>query len=256
MRCERYHSRPVSPAGSRAARASRRPGRLHQPPAEDSGDRKPSQEWRPAQARVPAHCQAVRSRATSQTAATSSTVRVRAASRTSSPYRRTVRVLPRAVGRIQWARLTTMKGSSTSHRARLPLPEVRLHQTYASGTGPPRWAPGLDSASASPARRKTAAVSSPVIRTVRGSPSIFPGVAPPTPWTSSSRAAPVSPGGSAWSPGPVGPCSRARSTVRTSPVTLRRHLPRGHKDLHRGGGTHLPSRNLPDPCDTRAEDDA
>lgn len=82
-----------------------------------------------AHARVPAHCQAVRSRATSQAAATSSTVRVSPAGRTSRPYRRTVRVRPRVAGRIQCARLTTMKGSSNSHRALVPLPEVRLHHT-------------------------------------------------------------------------------------------------------------------------------
>lgn len=31
-----------------------------------------------------------------------------------------------------------MNGSSNSHKAREPLPDVRLHQTYASGTGLPR----------------------------------------------------------------------------------------------------------------------
>ncbi|GGL86195.1 hypothetical protein GCM10010129_32280 [Streptomyces fumigatiscleroticus] len=129
MRRERYHSRPTSAAGTAAARASLRPGRLHQPGCGAAGDRKPSQVWRAAQAGVPAHCQAARSRATSQAAAVSSTVRLSAASRTSSPYRRTVRLRPGAAGRIQWARLTTMKGSSNSHRARVPLPEVRLHQT-------------------------------------------------------------------------------------------------------------------------------
>ncbi len=45
------------------------------------------------------------------------------------PVQADLRVRPCAVGRIQWARLTTMNGRSSSHRARVPLPEVRLHQT-------------------------------------------------------------------------------------------------------------------------------
>ncbi|KUN88921.1 hypothetical protein AQJ66_05485 [Streptomyces bungoensis] len=85
MRCERYQSSTVSAVGTSAARASRRPGRVHQSCPDAAGARKPSQEWRWAQAATPAHCQATRSRATSQAAATSSTVRVRAVSRTRRP---------------------------------------------------------------------------------------------------------------------------------------------------------------------------
>lgn len=240
VRRDRNHSRPVSAAGTTAARARRRPGSLHQPPSDSVGERKPSQECASAHARVPAHCQAVRSRATSQAAATSRTVRVRPARRTRRPYSRTVPGRLRAVGRIQWARLTTMNGSSNSHRARVPLPEVRLHQTYASRTGAPSGSTGRSSASASSTRRKTAAVSSPVTRTVRGSLSIFSGVAPPTPWTSSSRAiplvAPVSSGGLA---APFAPDFEARScacsTVRTSPVA--RTSPVSHRRLSSGPGT-------------------
>ncbi len=139
VRWERYQRRPVRAPGSRAARARRRPGCDHQPPWPSSSvARKPSQARSAAHAGVPAHCQAVRSSATSQAAATSSTIRVSPVSRTRSPYVRTRCRRWREVGRIQWARLTTMKGSSRSHRAREPLPEVRLHQTYASGTGLPR----------------------------------------------------------------------------------------------------------------------
>ncbi len=87
---------------------------------------------------MPAHCQATRSRATSQAAAVSSTVRLSATSRTTSPYSRTPRVRPVAVGRIQWARLTTMNGRSSSHRAREALPEVSPDQQYASATGSSR----------------------------------------------------------------------------------------------------------------------
>lgn len=46
-----------------------------------------------------------------------------------------------------------MKGSSSSHRARAPFPEVRLDQQYASGTGPSSYRSGWDSASSSSGRR-------------------------------------------------------------------------------------------------------
>lgn len=68
----------------------------------------------------------------------SSTVRLSATSRTKTPYSRTARVRPVAVGRIQWARLTTMNGRSSSHSAREPFPEVRPDQQYASATGSSR----------------------------------------------------------------------------------------------------------------------
>ena len=126
VRLDRYQSSPTSAVGTTAASASRRPGCDHQPPC--AVDRKPSQDRRFEQSGTPAHCQATRSRATSQAAAVSSTVRLSATSRTSTPYSRTARVRPLAVGRIQWARLTTMNGSSRSQSAREPLPEVRLDQ--------------------------------------------------------------------------------------------------------------------------------
>ncbi len=116
VRWDRYQRRPVSAAGTTAARARRRPGWAHQPPR--SGDRKPSHDLSPEQREEPAHCHAVRSSATSQAAAISSTVRLRARSRTSTPYMRTVLVRPRVVGCIQWVRLATMKGSRSSHSAR------------------------------------------------------------------------------------------------------------------------------------------
>lgn len=79
----------------------------------------------------PAHCQANRSSATSQAAAISSTVRLSARIRTSTPYVRTSRAAGSAAGvagRAQWARLATMKGRSSSHSARAPLPEVSRDQ--------------------------------------------------------------------------------------------------------------------------------
>ena len=129
VRWERYHSRPVRAVGTRAARARRRPGRLHQPPSETAGERKPSQECARAHARGP------------RTARPSGRGRPRRRPRRAAPSgsgRRAGRGGRRGVpcacgrgwlGRIQWARLTTMNGSSSSHRAREPLPEVRLHQT-------------------------------------------------------------------------------------------------------------------------------
>ena len=59
-----------------------------------------------------------------------------------------------------------MKGRSKSHSARALLPEVRLDQQYASGTGPSAYRSGWASACSSSGRRYMAAVSSPVIRTV------------------------------------------------------------------------------------------
>ncbi len=165
-----------------------------------------------------------------------------------------MRVPRRASGRIQCARLTTMNGRSSSHRAREALPEVRLHHTYASGTGLPRWSPGRDSASASSARRYTAAVSSPVIRTVRGSSSISWGVVPPTPWTRSSSAVPAASG-----PGP-GLAGRSAAAVSSSirstvplppwcPGSMGRANPRTHRisaarDAHTCGHGISPFRAI------------
>ncbi len=70
----------MTSSGSMEASARRRPGVLHQP--ELAGLRKPSQDLPSTQAAVPAHCQAVRSSATSQAAAARRTVRVSARMRT------------------------------------------------------------------------------------------------------------------------------------------------------------------------------
>ena len=151
MRLERYHSSTVRPVGASAATASLRPGWAHQPPWE--ADRKPSQDLSPEQPGEPAHCQAVRSSATSQAAATRSTVRLSARSRTRTPYARALLGMRWPAGSIQWARLTTMKGSSSSHRARVLLPDVSLDQTYASGTGRSWYRSGCSAASTSSAQR-------------------------------------------------------------------------------------------------------
>lgn len=127
VRFDRNHSSPVSAAGTSAPSARRRPGWPHQPP----GSRNPSQDRGPVQALVPAHCQARRSSATSQAAAISSRVRLSARTRTRTPYVRTAHgagPVAGAAGRAQWARLTTMKGRSSNHRAREPLPEVSRDQ--------------------------------------------------------------------------------------------------------------------------------
>lgn len=81
VRCDSHHRRATRARGAGAARASLRPGSLHQPPR--AAEAKPSHDVPRAQPACPAHCQATMSSATSQAAATSSTVRVSASSRTS-----------------------------------------------------------------------------------------------------------------------------------------------------------------------------
>jgi hypothetical protein len=121
VRVPKYQRRPTRAVGTRAARATRRPGWCQNP-----SPRNRRKTWRSEQADLAAgHCQAARSIATPATLRTRVRVRLRASRRrTASSRRRRRSPAGSSRGCMKWLTLTRVKGRSSSHSTRSGEPEV------------------------------------------------------------------------------------------------------------------------------------